>query len=221
MGLAFACRLLRDDQSLMQASFEYVGIGIRFVAQLIDAFIASIIASFIVTAAGYEVTTSTGLSLGYVPIIMIGIFFAYFTLMEGFFGATAGKMIFKVKVLQEDGNPCGVGRAAVRNLLRFIDALPFLYLVGFILITRSEKKQRLGDRVAKTVVVKPRPISYSYPPPPPPTYPPPPPTQTTIPPPYPPPPPPSSIRSPVKYCMSCGAQIPIQAMFCPKCGASQ
>lgn len=184
----------------MQASFEYVGIGIRFVAQLIDAFIAAIIASFIVTAAGVEVTTSTELTLGYAPAIMIGIFFAYFTLMEGFLGATVGKMIFKVKVLQEDGNPCGLGRAAVRNLLRFIDALPLLYLIGFILITRSERKQRLGDKVAKTVVVKPRPISYSYPPP---------------------PPPPPSIRFPVKYCMSCGAQIPIQAMFCPKCGASQ
>jgi hypothetical protein len=138
--------------------------------------------------------------------------------MEGFLGTTVGKMIFKVKVLSEDGNRCGPGRAAVRNLLRFIDALPFLYLIAFILIARSERKQRLGDRVAKTVVVRMRRnyLRYPYPPV---NYPPPPQPPAYVPSQY--PPPPSTSTSSVKYCMSCGKPIPVQAMFCPGCGGRQ
>jgi hypothetical protein len=169
------------------------------------------------SAAGYDVSTS---ALGFSPLtlVMIGAIFVYFVLTEGFLGATVGKMVFRVKVLKEDGSPCGLGPAVVRNLLRFIDALPFLYLIGVILIARSNKKQRLGDRVAKTIVVRYR-RGYPTFPPPPPMYPPPPQTSTYAPPPYPPPPP--TVSSSTKYCMSCGTLIPIQAMFCPRCGGRQ
>ncbi len=69
-------------------------------------------------------------------------------------GATLGKKVVKIKVVKEDGSACGIGPAFVRTLLRIIDGLPFLYIIGMVLIARSDKKQRLGDRVAKTVVVK-------------------------------------------------------------------
>jgi hypothetical protein len=169
------------------------------------------------SVAGYNVSTP-GLGFNLLTLVMIGAVFVYFVLTEGFLGATLGKMIFRVRVLKEDGSPCGLGPAVVRNVLRFIDALPFLYLIGAILIIRSNKKQRLGDRVAKTIVVKHR-RGYTTFPPPPPMYPPPPPTPTYAPPLYPPPPP--TVSSPTKYCMSCGAPIPTQAMFCPRCGARQ
>jgi uncharacterized RDD family membrane protein YckC len=78
---------------------------------------------------------------------------AYFTLLEGSKGQTIGKMITKIKVVAEDGKPIDMNRSLVRNLLRIIDGL-FVYLVGAILVWRSDKKQRLGDKVAKTVVVK-------------------------------------------------------------------
>ncbi len=41
----------------------------------------------------------------------------------------------------------------MRNVLRIIDGLPLFYLASAILIWTSEKKQRLGDRVADTIVV--------------------------------------------------------------------
>jgi uncharacterized RDD family membrane protein YckC len=77
----------------------------------------------------------------------------YFALMEGSRGQTIGKMITKIKVVREDGRPIDMNQALVRNILRIIDGL-FAYLIGAILIWRSDKKQRLGDSVAKTVVVK-------------------------------------------------------------------
>ena len=43
--------------------------------------------------------------------------------------------------------------AFVRTLLRIIDGLAF-YLIGFIVILVTEKKQRIGDFTAGTIVVK-------------------------------------------------------------------
>jgi uncharacterized RDD family membrane protein YckC len=46
-----------------------------------------------------------------------------------------------------------MNQAFKRNILRVIDGF-FAYLIGAILIWRSDKQQRLGDTIAKTVVVK-------------------------------------------------------------------
>jgi hypothetical protein len=42
----------------------------------------------------------------------------------------------------------------VRNLMRFIDFLPGLYLLGVIVCVSNSRRQRLGDIVAGTVVVR-------------------------------------------------------------------
>lgn len=56
--------------------------------------------------------------------------------------------------MKADGTPCDFGAALVRNLLRIIDSQPFIYIVGIILIAATDKHQRLGDMLAKTIVVK-------------------------------------------------------------------
>lgn len=78
---------------------------------------------------------------------------AYYTVLEGSRGQTIGKMLLKIKVTKEDGSPCDYKAAFIRHLLGVIDMLPFAYILGVILISTSPKKQRLGDRVAHTIVV--------------------------------------------------------------------
>jgi uncharacterized RDD family membrane protein YckC len=78
----------------------------------------------------------------------------YFTYFEGTSGQTIGKKFTHIKVIKENGSKCDFGSALVRNILRIIDHLPFLYILGIILIVVTEKKQRLGDMLAKTIVVK-------------------------------------------------------------------
>lgn len=78
----------------------------------------------------------------------------YFTYFEGTSGQTIGKKFSHIKVLKSDGDPCDSGAALVRNLLRIIDSLPFIYILGIILIAATDKHQRLGDMLAKTIVVK-------------------------------------------------------------------
>jgi uncharacterized RDD family membrane protein YckC len=85
------------------------------------------------------------------------VFILYFTLLEGHYGQTVGKMAVKIKVVREsDSTAIDYSQAAVRTILRFLDEIPVVipYLLGAFLIWSSEEKQRLGDRVANTVVVK-------------------------------------------------------------------
>ena len=74
-------------------------------------------------------------------------------MLEGTAGATVGRLVCKIRVKKENGDACGIWKAFVRNILRIVDGLAF-YLVSAILIARSDKKQRLGDRVANTIVVR-------------------------------------------------------------------
>ena len=74
--------------------------------------------------------------------------------MEGYLGQTVGKMPFGVKVIQEnDGEVPGLKAATIRTLLRIVDGL-FSYLVAFITVLITEKRQRVGDMAAITLVVR-------------------------------------------------------------------
>jgi uncharacterized RDD family membrane protein YckC len=69
-------------------------------------------------------------------------------------GATPGKRIAGLRVVQLSGTPITFGQAIVRNFMRFIDGLPMLnYLVGLSSCFATKRFQRLGDLAAGTVVV--------------------------------------------------------------------
>ena len=84
----------------------------------------------------------------------------YFVLLEGLAGATLGKWVVGLKVVRREGGKPGLGRSAVRNLLRLVDGLPALSILGIILILRSPEGARFGDRVASTRVVRQRRCLY-------------------------------------------------------------
>jgi uncharacterized RDD family membrane protein YckC len=128
------------------AALPYQGVPIRFVAILIDSIIIAIIAGIL------SIPFQSQLS-GAVSLL---IFLLYYIALEGAYGQTVGKMAVKIKVVREDGTKIDYTDAVVRNVLRLIDLIPYFipYLLGAILIWTSDMKQRLGDRVAHTVVVK-------------------------------------------------------------------
>jgi uncharacterized RDD family membrane protein YckC len=69
-------------------------------------------------------------------------------------GATPGKRMTGLRVVQASGSPITVGQAVVRNFLRFIDAMPlFTYAFGMASCLATRRFQRLGDLAAGTVVV--------------------------------------------------------------------
>ena len=145
---------VQQELAILPAKMEYQGVGIRFVSLLIDGIIISIISFMTWIAFGFGI-----LMLGIIPwrwgLFNFIIYVAYFTLLEGYNnGQTIGKMITRIRVVrEEDGGKIDMERSFKRNILRIIDGL-IAYLIGAVLIWRSDKKQRLGDSMAKTLVIK-------------------------------------------------------------------
>jgi len=78
----------------------------------------------------------------------------YFILLEGIFGQTLGKKLVKIRVTGEKGEKLTWKASITRNILRIIDILPTLYIIGAITIYFTKKDQRLGDIIAKTTVIE-------------------------------------------------------------------
>jgi uncharacterized RDD family membrane protein YckC len=132
---------------------EYIGVGLRAVAAIIDTALLFIVGYLIALATGG--VSEEGFLLQGVPFfIWLVVALAYYTVMEAQSGATLGKRLIGLKVVKADGGAALDWQASiVRNVLRLIDGLLF-YLVGAIVVWTSDKKQRLGDKVAGTVVVR-------------------------------------------------------------------
>ena len=130
-----------------QGQLQYVGVGMRFLALLIDGIIIGAVGGLL----SFIFRNAPGLSGSLIGLLAI----AYFIVMEATQGATVGKMALGLRVVKMDGSPISWSESVIRNLLRIIDGL-FVYLVGAILIWTSPLKQRLGDRVANTVVIRKR-----------------------------------------------------------------
>ncbi len=134
-------------------NISYVGVGRRFVAHFADLII-SFVGLGVAVAALTGDLTATGFRLQGLPALgLFVLIFAYFWLFEGLLGATPGKLLLGIRVKRVDGGSCGLVEALVRNLLRVVDALLF-YLVAAVLVWSNDKRQRLGDMAAKTVVVR-------------------------------------------------------------------
>ncbi|MCQ4326547.1 hypothetical protein CXK94_16765 [Stutzerimonas stutzeri] len=68
-------------------------------------------------------------------------------------GRTPGKQWLGLCVVHDDGTPVGWTSSLTRNLLRFVDMLPFGYFLGALSCLAHPSFKRLGDLAAGTLVV--------------------------------------------------------------------
>lgn len=68
-------------------------------------------------------------------------------------GRSPGKKYMGLRVVHDDGTPVGWAASLTRNLLRFVDVLPFAYAFGILSCLNSSTFKRLGDLAAGTLVV--------------------------------------------------------------------
>ena len=84
-------------------------------------------------------------------IVFFSLWFNYFAFCEWRWGQTMGKNATGIEVRSVDGaERLSYGQASIRNLLRLID----FFVVGEVMIVSTERHQRLGDKAAKTIVVR-------------------------------------------------------------------
>jgi uncharacterized RDD family membrane protein YckC len=147
--------------------FALASIGNRFLACAFDHTlqITAIVVFYIAFTLIGNVTASFELIkdgpkwvIAILILIAFLIWSSYFILFEWFWsGQTPGKRWLKLRVIREDGRPITFFEAAVRNLLRIFDIMPFpFYSIGLISVFASFRDQRVGDMVAGTVVVRER-----------------------------------------------------------------
>lgn len=134
---------------MFESSAEAVGIRRRTLAFIVDVIVLVGPTHVIVSGDtdGYlQALSVTGFVSG-----VVGLF--YHILLEGLYGQTVGKWLLGIQARREDGDSCTFTAAAVRTLFRFVDWLPVAYLLGLVSITVTERRQRVGDVAARTVVV--------------------------------------------------------------------
>ena len=136
-------------------NYTIVSIGERILAFFIDVFILylySILVNLIGDAIGY-VYHDRWTQRGLVALIFLPAMF-YSLLMHIIFnGRTVGKMLLRMRVVKIDGSPVHWSNFLVRWMLRLVDIWLFIGSIGILTILFSEKKQRLGDAAAGTVVI--------------------------------------------------------------------
>ena len=153
-----------DTPELVAIEMPLAGIGSRFIALLVDYLIwgAGLIVLLILARLFLPALHAfSRISAQWAEAIVIFIFFllnwGYFTLFEAFWnGRTPGKRVAKIRVIQRSGRSIGLLESMARNLVRYVDQIPFFYGVGVIAMFVTKQHQRLGDLAAGTLVVRDR-----------------------------------------------------------------
>ena len=153
-------------------SYTLAGIGARGAAALIDLLLMLVLTGTLWYAvasiprilpalrdAGNSGWTSAVLILGQF-LILWGYFVAFEAVWDG---QTPGKRLLGLRVVRNGGGGVDIGASAARNLIRFVDFMPFGYFVGMVCIVANQRNQRLGDLVAGTIVVRERLLRHARP----------------------------------------------------------
>lgn len=140
----------------------------RGVAVGIDLLVCYFGIESVIIAAAIEAFPSWADSMGFELVLwslvlLVPVYLTYTFFFEWKYARTPGKSKMDLLVVTTDGEFPDEVASATRNLLRYVDWLPAGYLIGWSAAKRSETGQRLGDRFAKTVVVRPKAsVSESY-----------------------------------------------------------
>jgi uncharacterized RDD family membrane protein YckC len=144
--------ILTPEKTIL--TYRLAGVGSRILAHFLDGLI--IFAMLIALSFVASILGMADQSIAAIVILMSGFLlpFLYFILSEWLWnGQTIGKKAAHLRVAMEDGTPITFMASLTRNILRPGDFLPLFYFVGIIAIFTNPRSQRLGDLVAKTIVL--------------------------------------------------------------------
>ena len=131
---------------------EYVSFWRRALAALLDNVVWILFYFWIYSLVVTGLLALAGTTAAIVSVfVFFTLWFNYFAFCEWRWGQTIGKNATGIEVRSVDGaRRLTYGQASIRNLLRLID----VFVIGELMIVTTERKQRLGDRAARTVVLR-------------------------------------------------------------------
>jgi uncharacterized RDD family membrane protein YckC len=140
----------------IDVEYDLASLGERIAGYMIDLLIviAYIIVLMLVNSFSHSLFGDNGwvLSLFFIPILFYDL--ACETLLNG---QSVGKKIMKIKVISIDGSQPSLGQYIIRWLFRLVDFTLSNDLCALISVAVSENKQRLGDLVAGTTLIRTQP----------------------------------------------------------------
>jgi uncharacterized RDD family membrane protein YckC len=130
------------------------GVGSRFIGATIDSLIqfGLLGASAVVFGVWGLAGSASGGAFALSAFLIFFVYDVAFEVLAG--GRTPGKRWTGLRVVRVGGQPVGFVASTIRNLLRPIDFLPAMYLVGIVTVLATSRNQRLGDLAAGTVVAR-------------------------------------------------------------------
>ena len=138
----------------IEFSLQLAGPVTRFLAWSIDVLSISLVLSILQTFLAFIGFFSLDLAYAIMILTFFVVRFGYGIFFEWYWqGQTLGKKLLRLRVMDEHGLRLQFSQIVIRNLLRAVDILPFLYMAGGLVCLFSKRAQRLGDFAANTIVV--------------------------------------------------------------------
>jgi uncharacterized RDD family membrane protein YckC len=136
--------------------YAVAGLGERVAARLIDFALFFVV--FFIFLFAFSITNSLGGS-GILPMVLLiiyGVGFVFYDLLCEIFmnGQCIGKRVMKIRVISLDGAQATLGQYFIRWVFRIVDFALTSWLGGLICVAVTENKQRIGDIVAGTTLIK-------------------------------------------------------------------
>lgn len=137
---------------------QYAGIVSRASAFVVDAALVALawtatlfVAGAVVAVLDVDVSDlgDASRALG-AAVSTASVFLVYYTVFLALFGKTPGMLVLGIRVVQADGRPPRLLRAAVRTAAF---SLSSILLLGFAWVTIDNRRQGWHDKVARTFVV--------------------------------------------------------------------
>jgi uncharacterized RDD family membrane protein YckC len=155
-------QMLREGASLEpKATLPYAGFWIRGGALFVDAVLQYSVGIGIGMLCGQSLAETTGFDgseeLSTLDWVLLGVGLlvdlSYSTLMVGRYGATVGKLLFRLRVVRPDGTRVSYGRALGRCLANYLNLLTCT--IGYVIAAFDLEKRAIHDRVCDTRVIRP------------------------------------------------------------------
>lgn len=127
---------------------ELADVFSRTAAFIVDTLILLFFTMIIVVILIYLDGIDGAIILAWLVVVFSPLYFMVFEMSNG---KTPGKKILNIKVVDKEFRDIGFVKALVRNITKF---LPLWTVVGALLIALTKKRQRLGDMLAGTLVIK-------------------------------------------------------------------
>jgi uncharacterized RDD family membrane protein YckC len=133
--------------------FDTAGVPTRALARVVDAIVLAMVAPLVIWAVMAALPASAGPAA--VILLTTLALFGYPAVCETVWGATPGKSTLGLRVITVEGGPVAFRHAAIRAALQVVDL--FLLPLGGVAVISAlagRRNQRLGDRLAGTLVVR-------------------------------------------------------------------